>query len=353
MTAQSNVANNFKVLKISETFGIDAGTHECLAFVDTENPFIPIPHSEYVFRKDIVRDVLAFLYRPRRDALWLSGPTGSGKTSVILEIAGRLNWPLVQITCNGSMEFAELRGQFVVESVTGSQTPVMRYRHGPLATAMKEGYILLINEIDLVDPAELAGLNDVLEGRPLVIAENAGEVIYPHENFRVVVTANSNGAGDASGLYQGIQTQNLAAMDRYRTLIIDYPTADTEKKILGKVAPQLPAAIRQKMVKLAKEIRSAFMGSDGTRGSLSVTMSTRTLVRWAELSVDYFGASNAIKEALKPALMNRCTADERTAIDELAKLVFGTDWDDVVNANVDDETKPKTRNRKTKTETAI
>ena len=344
------VADSFKVLKIAEVFGIDAGTHECVAFADSSNPnpLIPIAHPEYVFNKDTVRDVLAFLYRPRRDALWLSGPTGSGKTSVILEIAARLNWPVVQITCHGSMEFAELRGQFVVESVKGSQTPVMRYRHGPLATAMKEGFILLINEIDLMDPAELAGLNDVLEGRPLVIAENAGEVIHPHENFRVIVTANSNGGGDATGLYQGIQNQNLAAMDRYRTLLVDYPTADTEKKILAKVAPQLPAALHQKMVKLAKEIRSAFIGADGIRGNLSVTMSTRTLVRWAELTVDFLGAPNAVKEALKPSLLNRCNADERVAIDELAKLVFGDDW---TNVDLNLSNKIKSSKRKSKTET--
>ena len=225
---------------------------------------------------------------------------------------------------------------------------MMRYRHGPLATAMKEGFILLINEIDLMDPAELAGLNDVLEGRPLVIAENAGEIIHPHENFRVIVTANSNGGGDATGLYQGIQNQNLAAMDRYRTLLVDYPTADTEKKILAKVAPQLPAALHQKMVKLAKEIRSAFIGADGTRGNLSVTMSTRTLVRWAELTVDFLGAPNAVKEALKPSLLNRCNADERVAIDELAKLVFGDDW---TNVDLNLSNKIKSSKRKSKTET--
>ena len=342
------VNDSFKVLKIADVFGISAGTMECVAFADASNPLIPMAHAEYVFQKDTVRDVLAFLYRPRGDALWLSGPTGCGKTSVILEIAARLNWPVVQVTCHGSMEFAELRGQFVVESVKGSQNPVMRYRHGPLATAMKEGYLLLINEIDLMEPSELAGLNDVLEGRPLVIAENAGEVIVPHENFRVIVTANSNGAGDATGLYQGIQSQNLAAMDRYRTLLVDYPTADIEKKILAKVAPQLPAALHQKMVKLAKEIRSAFIGSDGTRGNLSVTMSTRTLVRWAQLSVDFLGAPNAVKEALNPSLLNRCTRDERVAIEELAKLVFGDDW---IKADLDLSYKIKPKKPKSKSET--
>ncbi|MBO0180522.1 AAA family ATPase, partial [Vibrio parahaemolyticus] len=92
----------------------------------------------------------------------------------------------------------------------------------PLAIAMREGHVLLINEVDLVDPAELSGLNDILEGRPLVIAQNGGEIIKPHPMFRVIVTGNSTGSGDPSGLYQGVMMQNLAAMDRYRFSVVPY-----------------------------------------------------------------------------------------------------------------------------------
>ena len=66
----------------------------------------------------------------------------------------------------------------------------MTFQYGPLAKAMKYGHVLVLNEIDLADAGELAGLNDVLEGRPLVLADNAGEIIHPHPLFRVVATAN-------------------------------------------------------------------------------------------------------------------------------------------------------------------
>ncbi len=78
----------------------------------------------------------------------------------------------------------------------------MKFMYGPLAVAMREGHLLLINEVDLADPAELAGLNDVLEGRPCDRSEWR-EIIKPHPMFRVVVTGNSTGSGDASGLYRG------------------------------------------------------------------------------------------------------------------------------------------------------
>lgn len=70
----------------------------------------------------------------------------------------------------------------------------MVYQYGPLALAMQYGGIFLLNEIDLLDPATAAGLNGVLDGEPLCIPENHGELIIPHSNFRFAATANSNGA---------------------------------------------------------------------------------------------------------------------------------------------------------------
>ena len=52
----------------------------------------------------------------------------------------------------------------MVISKPGEQ-PSVKFIYGPLARAMKSGGILLLNEVDLCDPAQLSGLNDVLEGR--------------------------------------------------------------------------------------------------------------------------------------------------------------------------------------------
>ncbi len=319
---------NLEMKSVKDLFGID-GAMQVPVMPKSEAlaRLVPTMNPHYVFRKDVVRNLLAFLLRPHGDALWITGPTGCGKTSAVLEVAGRLNWPVVSVTCNGAMEFQELRGQFVLACQKAGETPSMTFRDGPLAMAMKKGYILLLNEIDMFDPSELAGLNDVLEGRPLVIAENGNEVIEPHPNFRVICTANSAGAGDTTGLYQGVQTQNLAAMDRYRTIEVTYPTAEIEEDILSQLAPGLGSDIHKLMVKMANDIRTAFTGTDGMPGTLSVTMSTRTLVRWAQLSLDFFGAENALRYALEQALLNRCNGVERESIEQIARLCFGDAWD--------------------------
>ncbi|HAU6440962.1 TPA: CbbQ/NirQ/NorQ/GpvN family protein, partial [Citrobacter freundii] len=138
-----------------------------IGYADGSNPFIPATDTNYVFRKEFLREVLAYLKEPGGDALFVTGPTGSGKTSGITEIAGRLNWPVQQITADGRMELTDLIGHHALVAEKPGQPPVMKFMYGPLAVAMREGHLLLINEVDLADPAELAGLNDVLEGRPL------------------------------------------------------------------------------------------------------------------------------------------------------------------------------------------
>lgn len=296
-----------------------------LGYAASDNPFIPSQNPDYVFRKEPLRGVLAFLSQPHGDALYVTGPTGSGKTSIITEIAARLNWPVQQITANGRMEASDLIGHYVLSSQNPGEEPQMRFQYGPLSTAMREGQILLLNEVDLADPAELAGLNDVLEGRPLVITANGGEIIKPHPMFRVVVTGNSTGNGDTTGLYQGVLMQNLAAMDRYRFIKIDYSDAEIEKSILAKAAPKIPANIRDLMVKTASEIRKLFIGENGD-GQLAITMSTRTLVRWAKLAITFNGAPNAVEEGLQQALLIRATPEEAEAVTRIAKDVFGSAW---------------------------
>lgn len=300
---------------------------EMQCFAPQNNPYVPPANPEYVFRNDVLCDVLIYLEDPQNDALFITGPTGSGKTSVILEIAARLNWPVQSVTAHGHLEFSDLIGHHTMVSEKPGDPAVMKFQYGPLAKAMAYGHIFVLNEADLVDPAELSGLNDILEGRPLVIEANGGKVIKPHPFFRFVATGNSTGSGDAEGLYSGVQTQNLAAMDRYTMIKVDYPPPEVELGILAKVIPMVPEVLRQKMVSLANDIRTKFKGdADGGR-SLNVTLSTRKLVQWAKRYRSYYGAPAPLQNSLDLCLLNRCSPEEWEAINRSAELIFGqTHW---------------------------
>ncbi len=319
---------NFVKHKLKELFNLE-GVSDALtvhALADNTNPFIPKINPDYVFSKDLVRDMRAFLFKPEGDALFITGPTGAGKTSGVLQMAARLNWPVQQKTAHGRMELSDLIGFHALVSQAPGQAPVMQFMYGPLARAMRDGHILLINEFDMADPAEMAGLNDVLEGHPLVIEQNGGEIINPHPMFRVIVTGNSAGAGDATGLYQGVQMQNLASMDRYRFLHVDYASEQVEKAIIAKQCPKLTSDVIDHMISVAKQIRGLFVGGDSADSQLSVTMSTRMLVRWAKLTAQFQGAPNAVAMGLDQSLLMRTIPEEKEAILRITKDVFGDLW---------------------------
>lgn len=221
------------------------------------------------------------------------------------------------------MEFPELIGHHIVRQGN------MEFEYGPLALAMKYGGMFLCNELDLIEPSTAAGLNGILDGQPLCIPENGGELIVPHSMFRFAATANSNGGSDETGLYQGVLRQNLALMDRFVLCEVTYPKQEAEEQLLEKTAPQLPDALRKKMVEYANEVRRLFMGESGNSynsGSIEITFSTRSLLRWADLTIRYQPLANQgiqpVAYALDRALGFRASRESRAMLHELVQRIF-------------------------------
>ena len=283
--------------------------------------FTPAVDPNYIFH-DHCRDLVLWYVNPT-DPLYVFGPSGSGKTSAVKQLAAKLNYPVFEVTGHSRLEFPELVGHHVVRQGN------MEFEYGPLALAMRFGGVFLLNEIDLLDPSTAAGLNGILDGQPLCFPENGGELITPHPMFRFAATANSNGGSDETGLYQGVQKQNLAFMDRFIVCEITYPKSEAEEMLLEKTASQIPVGIRKKMVEYANEVRNLFMGEGGksfNSNSIEVTLSTRTLLRWAALSVRYQPLAaqgiRPISYALDRALGFRACRETRAMLHELAQRIF-------------------------------
>jgi cobaltochelatase CobS len=285
------------------------------------SPFTPAEDTKYIFHEHS-RDLVVWFINPS-DPLYVFGPCGSGKTSCIKQLAARLNYPVFEVTGHSRLEFPELVGHHVVRQ--GS----MEFEYGPLTLAMKFGALFLCNEIDLLEPSTAAGLNGVLDGQPLCIPENGGELVMPHPMFRFVATANTNGGSDETGLYQGTLRQNLAFMDRFMLCCVSYPKPEAEQSLLEKHAPALPAELRKKMVEYAGEVRRLFMGEKENAynsGSIEITFSTRTLLRWADLTVRYQPLSKQgiqpVVYALDRALGFRACRETKAMLHGLAQRIF-------------------------------
>lgn len=286
--------------------------------------YTPAFDPDYLFHESS-RDMVVWFLSPQgqQEPLYVFGPTGCGKTSCIKQLAARLNYPVFEVTGHGRLEFADLVGHLTVKDGN------MAFEYGPLALAMRYGAIILLNEIDLTSPEIAAGLNSVLDGSPLCIAENGGEIIQPHPMFRFVATANTNGAGDDTGLYQGTQRQNLAWLDRFTICEVGYPDATVEKKLLSQRFPSLPETLCATMVDYANEVRKLFMGEASTgnlTNTIEVTFSTRSLLRWGDLTVRFQPLAHQgiqpVTYALDRALAYRASRETRAMLHELAQRMF-------------------------------
>ena len=284
-------------------------------------PYTPRLDPDYCFQETI-RDVVCWFLYENNDALYLTGPTGSGKSSGIRQIAARLRYPTFEVTGHGRLELADLLGHLSVHKGT------MEFEYGPLALAMRYGGLFLLDEIDLIFPDVTAGLNAILDGSPLCLAENGGELIEPHPMFRFAATANTAGSGDESGLYSGAQRQNLALMDRFMVCEVGYPSEETEIALLTRKFPDLPRSLCSTMVVYANEIRKLFVGGSGVTQQIEVTFSTRSLIRWADLTIRYQNLARQgiqpIRYALDRALGFRASRETRAMMGELCQRMFPT-----------------------------
>jgi cobaltochelatase CobS len=207
----------------------------------------------------------------------------TSKTSLVKQVAARVNWPVQTITGHGRLELNDLLGQWLLLKGGGMRgdtklTPSQRVRPA--------------GQRDRRDGAFRTGGPSIMGCKPLSIPQT-GETVRPHCKFRLVATGNSAGGGDRSGLYQGVLRQNLALLDRFRLMEVGYPEPAEEMQLLAGAVPTLPPAVADKMVRVANEIRKVFVGGQDGAGELSLTLSTRGLLRWAGLAAAFKGAPNA------------------------------------------------------------
>lgn len=279
----------------------------------------------YFFRKTLLSPFMSWLYVPAGDSCLLVGPTGSGKSSIVEQTCARISWPCITVSAHSRMEMPELTGYNLPYTDPVSGDLNTKFVDGPLTKAMREGLVFVLDEYDTLDPAVSVGLHAVMEGRPLVIAENNGEMIFPHANFRFVACGNTAGQSDEAGVYAATMMQNLATLDRFRVFEVPYLDEADEVSTLMDASPGIPQTIVEKMVKIANSIRNQHQGLGGNY--LSVTMSTRTLFRWSRIAYGYTmsGQDKPLKTALQESLLNRCDKVQKVAIDKIAETVFGKD----------------------------
>ena len=250
-----------------------------------------------------VREIVADILENRR--VLLTGHTGSGKTSMIQQIAARSNYPVVRVNLNGQMPVSDFVGMWTVR---GGE---MVWCDGILPAAMRSGAWLILDEIDFAEPSILSVLNGVLERDGfLTIQEKGGEKVIPHENFRIFATANSVGCmASFRHLYQGTDVMNEAFIDRWRVYFVDYLPAVEETKILM-AATGLSKSLCEKVVKVAGAIRESF-----SKEEVQCTFSLRRMIDWCEIMrrQGKNGVTNPVISA-EAAILNKISPEDSEVV---------------------------------------
>lgn len=318
---------------LSEMFRGNKG----LTILGYESPFSTTPRIEknYVPRENLIRPLLAYIIGRQNgfhdEAMQLAGVPGAGKTSVIRYLASLFNWPVYSVTGHADLEMSAVVGRVSLTSKNGlSETP---FQLGALPLwAKAEHAVFLFNEFDRCAPEVTVGLNSVLDGGMVEIPD---EDIYiqPHPSNLFIMTANSSGLGDSTGMTPTSQVIDGSTNDRYSTMLVPYPKKDEELSILRKRLSLkgkqlLPDEIMEFSINFGELVRNAVY-ADTDR--LPVAFTTRTLIRFWRNYLTMktpIGDSTRFEMALDLAYCNKfCTFETksqnpaRNAVLEMAQNV--------------------------------
>ncbi len=191
------------------------------------------------------------------------GEAGTGKTSAIKQLAFLRQQPYVRVNMTGFTTPDELIGS---KSVKEGKT---YFENGIITDAMQRGALLVIDEVNATSPDCLFILHGLLDEDKRITLPN-GDIITPHENFRVFATCNPD--------YEGTKSMNKAFLDRFPIVItVDVLTPVKEKKLLTD-RTGIDETTAENLVTIATMARK-----DYTEQKIMSYVSTRGLLNIAKL----------------------------------------------------------------------
>jgi len=201
--------------------------------------------------------------------VFITGLSGNGKTTMIEQVCAKLKRECFRVNITKQTDEDDLLGGFRL--IDGNTV----WQDGPVVSAMRQGGVLLLDEIDLAS-FNIMCLQPVLEGKGVYL-KKINEWVTPAPGFTVLATANTKGKGSDDGRFIGTGVMNEAFLDRFPiTLEQEYASRSIEKKILKKAMTAVgvdDADFADHLVKWAEIIRKSF-----AEGAIDEIISTRRLV---------------------------------------------------------------------------
>lgn len=198
----------------------------------------------------------------------IQGPTSSGKTSMINYLAKRTGHKFVRINNHEHTDLQEYLGSYASDEQGN-----LVFREGVLVEAVRKGYWIVLDELNLAPTDVLEALNRLLDDNRELLIPETQEIIKPHPDFMLFATQNP------PGLYAGRKILSRAFRNRFLELHFDDIPQDELEQILKdrcQIAPSYAKKIVDAYRELARQRQSTRVFEQ--KNSFATL---RDLFRWA------------------------------------------------------------------------
>lgn len=197
----------------------------------------------------------------------LQGPTSSGKTSMITYLAALTGHRCMRINNHEYTDLQDYTGIYV-----SSPSGQLVFHEGLLVEALRNGYWVILDELNLAPSEVLEALNRLLDDNRELYIPETNTIVRPHPNFMLFATQNP------PGKYGGRKVLSRAFRNRFLEMHVEDLPPEELQIIIQKrslVCERFAKEMIQVMQKLQIERLNSnvFAGKDGF-------ITPRDLLRW-------------------------------------------------------------------------
>ncbi|XP_028795373.1 midasin [Neltuma alba] len=216
--------------------------------------------GSYVLTKS-VREHLGNLARAvliKRYPVLLQGPTSSGKTSLVRYLAALTGHEFVRINNHEHTDLQEYLGSYITDA-----SGKLVFTEGVLVKAVRNGYWIVLDELNLAPSDVLEALNRLLDDNRELFVPELQVTIKAHPNFMLFATQNP------PILYAGRKMLSRAFRNRFIEIHVG-EIPDDELSVILEQRCEIPQSYARKMVEVMKELRRCRQGSRFSDGKHSL-----------------------------------------------------------------------------------